>query len=69
MDYFGYGIDDWIPCEIDNKKCIDVHHIDGRGKGKNVIENLIGVCRECHVKCHESKEFNEKAREIHLKNL
>ena len=50
--HFGYGIDSFIPCEVCGKKAVDIHHIHGRGKGKDVIENLMAVCRECHDKCH-----------------
>jgi hypothetical protein len=48
MDYFGYGIDDFIPCEVNGEKAVDIHHIHGRGKGKDVIENLMAVCRKHH---------------------
>lgn len=70
FDYFG---DEFIACEICNSKAIDVHHLESKGMGgsktKDYIENLIAVCRTCHVKCHSNKEFNQKAKEIHLKNL
>ena len=52
LDYFGYGIDDFVPCELCNKKAIDIHHVMGRGKGKDVISNLMALCRDCHNKCH-----------------
>ena len=52
LDYFGYGIDDFVPCELCNKKAIDIHHVMGRGKGKDVISNLMALCRNCHNKCH-----------------
>ena len=41
----------------------------GGSKLLDYIENLIAVCRDCHNKCHNHPEFNEKAKEIHLKNL
>ena len=73
IDYFGYDVSDFIGCELCNKPAIDIHHIDSKGMGgsktKDYIENLIAVCRECHNDCHASKEFNQKAKEIHLKNL
>ena len=50
--YFGYGIDSFIPCEVCGKKAVDIHHIHGRGKGKDVIENLMAVCRKCHNAAH-----------------
>ena len=49
MQSFDYGIDDFIPCEYCGGRCVDVHHINGRGKGKDVIENLMGLCRLHHT--------------------
>lgn len=75
LDYFGYDISDWIQCEIPEcgKQSTEIHHLTVKGMGgrknSDVIENLIAVCRECHNKCHDHPEFNEEAREIHLKNL
>lgn len=34
---------------------IDVHHIDGN-RTNNSIENLIPVCRYCHIGIHEARE-------------
>ena len=48
MQSFDYGIDDFIPCEYCGGRCVDVHHINGRGKGKDVIENLMGLCKNHH---------------------
>ena len=50
--HFGYGIDDVVPCEVCGKRAVDIHHIHGRGKGKDTIDNLAALCRECHDKCH-----------------
>ena len=73
IDYFGYFEGEYISCEICSAPSVEIHHITfkrmGGSKKLDIIENLIAVCRECHTKCHDSKEFNEKAREIHLKNL
>ena len=59
--FFGLAEDEWSPCErcliTPGKpicKAVDVHHCDRRGMGgdpsgsKDRIENLGGVCRECH---------------------
>ena len=64
MDHFGYGEQDWMPCELCGGKAVDVHHLDGRGPGKDIIENLVGLCRDCHVRAHSSKEFNEAVRNM-----
>ena len=52
MKYFGYGIDDVIPCEVCGRPGNDIHHIHGRGKDKDVIENLICLCRDHHNSAH-----------------
>lgn len=73
MDHFGYDTSDWIGCEVCGKTAVDVHHLDfkkmGGSKHKDYIENLIAVCRSCHDKCHDSKEFNLSAKEAHMNNL
>jgi 5-methylcytosine-specific restriction endonuclease McrA len=70
MDYFGYDIGDYIPCVICTLPSIDIHHLKFRSQGgKDVIENLASVCRECHIKAHDNKEFNQKVKEKHLKLL
>ena len=73
LDYFGFDKTDFIACECCGAKAVDVHHLDSKGMGgsktKDFIENLIAVCRGCHNKCHDSKDFNNEAKEIHLSNL
>ena len=50
LDFFGYGIDDYIPCTVCSKNASDIHHINFKGiggsKNKDNIENLITLCRE-----------------------
>lgn len=55
MDHFGYGEQDIILCEACQKKATDIHHIHGRGKDKDVIKNLMALCRKCHNRAHSSK--------------
>tara|TARA_R100000781_G_C3972927_1_gene90787 strand:+ start:40 stop:297 length:258 start_codon:yes stop_codon:yes gene_type:complete len=68
MDYHGYDKTDWIPCESCNNTAVDIHHLSGRGIGgdprghKNQIENLIALCRACHIKAEMDKEFNNKLK-------
>ena len=69
MNHFSYGIDDFVPCENCGNRCIDVHHLDGRGPGKDVIENLMGLCRDCHDEAGRNPIFNKKLKEKHLLNL
>jgi hypothetical protein len=75
LDFFGYGLDDFIPCEVKGctRKAVDVHHIDNRGMGGSdlldYIENLAGLCREHHNQAEDDPEFNEKVRAWHLKRV
>jgi 5-methylcytosine-specific restriction endonuclease McrA len=66
----GYDETDFIPCEVCGKKCVDVHHIEGRGKmggpkAANFISNLIGLCRECHLRFGDKKQYKEFLKKIH----
>ena len=54
LKHFDKGMDDFIPCEVCGARAKDIHHIRGRGKGKDVITNLMAVCRSCHDKCHSN---------------
>jgi len=70
MDYFGYGEQDFIPCELCGGKAVDIHHIYGRGKGKDRIENLMALCRYHHTMAHDeaySKSSLETMHEWYLK--
>ena len=70
MDYHDYCKDDFIPCEHCGTTAVDIHHIDARGIGgdprghKNQIENLIALCRACHIKAETDKQFNNQLREL-----
>jgi 5-methylcytosine-specific restriction endonuclease McrA len=61
---FGYGIDDVILCEVCGAKAVDIHHICGRGKGKDELWNLIALCRECHNKAHANLISKEYLKQI-----
>ena len=75
MNYFNYSISDFIPCEMCNAKAVDIHHIEARGMGgnpskdKDVIENLMAVCRQCHIKYGDKEHYKVKLKEVHFKNL
>lgn len=72
MTYFGYSPSEWMPCEICGAGMVDVHHLEPKSIAKakvNLIDNLIGVCRDCHNECHNSRRFNEEAKLIHRKKL
>ena len=70
LNHFGYGEQDYVPCENCGKPCNDIHHLTFRSQGgSDEIENLIGVCRACHDMAHNNRNFNEQLRKIHLKIL
>lgn len=61
LDYFGYGEQDFIPCEACGKIAVDVHHISGRGKGKDEINNLMALCRKHHNMAHNDKNHVDRS--------
>ena len=71
MDYHDYVIDDVILCEHCSKQAVDIHHLLGRGiggsKNKDFIENLIALCRRCHIKAETDKNFNNQLKELNKK--
>jgi len=69
MDYFGYGDQDFIPCEVCGVRAVDVHHIFGRGKGKDNIDNLMALCRRCHRQVHEGNASKETYYKIHQRKI
>ena len=50
---------EFVPCLVCNSESSEIHHISPKGMGgkagKDVIENLIALCRRCHIEAHESK--------------
>jgi 5-methylcytosine-specific restriction endonuclease McrA len=69
----GYKKTDFIPCEVCGSQAVDIHHINARGMGgsktADVIENLMGLCRKCHIEYGDKKQHKEFLKEIHLKNI
>ncbi len=65
----GYDTTDWIPCEVCQAKAVDIHHIEARGMGgskeADTIENLMGLCRACHVKFGDLKQYKEMLKARH----
>jgi 5-methylcytosine-specific restriction endonuclease McrA len=69
----GYDESDFIPCEICSHKAVDIHHIEARGMGgtskKDDIENLMALCRTCHVKFGDITELKDYLKKIHKLRL
>ena len=59
--------------EVCESRAVDIHHIHRRGIGGNpnadTIENLMAVCRSCHVEYGDKKEYLEWLQEIHNKKI
>jgi 5-methylcytosine-specific restriction endonuclease McrA len=72
LEYFGYGPEDFIPCEICSKKAVDIHHVEPRSKRMdllNDIQNIMALCRECHNKYGDVPEKKDWLRDIHLQKM
>lgn len=75
LNAFGYSTADFIPCEICANKAVDIHHIEARGMGgdptgsKDVIENLIALCRECHNAYGDVPDLKDLLKSIHEKQM
>ena len=69
LESLGYDEGDFIPCEVCGNQAVDVHHIDNKGMGgsklKDFIENLMGLCRSCHDKYGDKKQFKSFLTNIH----
>jgi 5-methylcytosine-specific restriction endonuclease McrA len=68
----GYKKTDFIPCEVCGSQAVDIHHIEARGMGgskdKDTIENLMGLCRNCHIEYGDKKQYKEFLKDIHANN-
>ena len=71
MNFFGYDESSTILCEMEcGSVAVDIHHLERRNKIKNdYIENLIGVCRDCHIKADSDRCFNMFCKIKHLENV
>jgi 5-methylcytosine-specific restriction endonuclease McrA len=61
LDFMGYGMEDFIPCEVCSNRAVDIHHIECRGMGgsttKDKIENLMALCRKCHNTYGDKRQY------------
>jgi len=69
MSFFGYDVSDFIPCEVCGSQAQDIHHIECRGMGgtkqADTIQNLMAVCRDCHINFGDKKEHKEYLQDVH----
>lgn len=70
-DFFEMGDDDVPLCEVCDAVAVDIHHIDCRGMGgshnKDYIGNLMALCRNCHEKYGDKKQYIMFLENIHFK--
>ena len=73
LNYFGYDETDFIPCEVCNKQAVDIHHIQAKGMGgsntKDNIEKIMALCRECHIKYGDKKQYKDFLTDIHATKI
>lgn len=69
IKFFGYSVGDFIPCEVCGGKAVDIHHIKARGMGgskyRDVIENLMALCRKCHDKYGDKTRYRDFLKQKH----
>ena len=69
LKYFAYDTSDFIPCEMCGLKAQDIHHIEARGMGGSKhadnIENLMALCRKCHIDFGDKKQHKEMLKVVH----
>lgn len=72
LDY-PFDPDMYHPCEVCGSKMVDIHHIESRGMGgskeKDTIDNLMGLCRNCHNKFGDKKGYLEFLKQKHKEFL
>ena len=73
MDFFEYTISDFIPCECCGAKAVDINHIECRGMGgsklKDHINNLMAMCRPCHVHYGDKSGYKDMLIQTHQKTI
>ena len=61
LNHFNIGEQENVTCEACLREGradlggFDIHHINGRGKGKDMIDNLMCLCRRCHTNVHKGE--------------
>lgn len=67
--FFNYDQCNFIPCEVCGDQAIDIHHIECRGMGGTKqlesIDNLMALCRSCHLIFGDKKQHKDVLKEIH----
>lgn len=70
LDFWGYSPEEYISCTGCGTTSVDIHHLTFKSQGgKDEVENLAPVCRNCHNEAHSNKEFNNKLKIKHNANI
>lgn len=74
FDYAAESFDDlYIPCEVCKNPAVDINHIEPRGMGgskkKDGIENLVAMCRLCHIEFEQKRISKDTLRYKHFNLL
>jgi hypothetical protein len=73
FEYFDYDESSFIACEVCGARAVDIHHIDCRGMGgsktKDTIENLMAVCRVCHIEYGDKRQWIDYLKGIHERKV
>lgn len=69
----GFHETDFILCEVCESRAVDIHHIKARGMGGSKqaddINNLQALCRNCHVKYGDKKQYVDFLIEKHQERI
>ena len=69
LNHFDFDQTDFTPCEVCESKAVDIHHIHARGMGGSKkadnIENLMALCRNCHIEYGDKKQHIDFLTQIH----
>ncbi len=72
LDYFKLKPGEFVACEICGTQATEIHHIHNRSHRKdllNDINNLMAICRTCHIKYGDIKKHKPLLIKIHKKKL
>ena len=73
LKHFGYDVSDFVPCEVCGCQAVDIHHIEPRGMGgskkADTIDNLMALCRECHIDFGDKKQHKFRLHICHQLKL
>jgi 5-methylcytosine-specific restriction endonuclease McrA len=73
LDGMGFDETDFICCEVCGAEGKDIHHLVARGMGgtkkEYTVEELMCLCRTCHIKYGDKKQHMEMLKEVHEKAM